>query len=87
MDSLPARLAHATPISVKGTWQRHVPAKHLANALAGRRDRGRERPAPLMVVGADGHFDPAAVRAARKAEMSAPVAASGSRFRLARNPV
>ena len=37
MDSLPARLSHATPIGVEGTWQRHVPAKYLANALADRK--------------------------------------------------
>ena len=41
MDSLPARLAQATPTSVAGTWQRHVPAKYLANALADRSDGRR----------------------------------------------
>src|SRR5262245_39137425 len=40
MDSLPARLAQVTPISVAGTWQRHVPAKYSANALAGRSATG-----------------------------------------------
>ena len=54
MDSLPARLAHATPISLKGTWQRHVPAKYVANALAGRSATGRwgtEGGFPVLYLG------------------------------------
>jgi hypothetical protein len=54
MDSLPARLAQATPISVEGTWQRHIPAKYLANALAGRSATGRwgtEGGFPLLYLG------------------------------------
>jgi RES domain len=36
MDSLPSRLAQATPTSIKGTWQRHVGARFAATGLAGR---------------------------------------------------
>jgi hypothetical protein len=41
MESLPARLAQAKPISVAGTWQRHVPAKFIPSALDGRSASGR----------------------------------------------
>lgn len=54
MDSLPARLAQVTPISVEGTWQRHVPAKYSANALAGRSATGRwgtEGGFPVLYLG------------------------------------
>lgn len=54
MDSLPARLSQATPIGVEGTWQRHVPAKYLANALAGRSATGRwgtEGGFPVLYLG------------------------------------
>jgi hypothetical protein len=41
MDSLPARLAQATPVTVDGTWERHVAAKFLGSALEGRSASGR----------------------------------------------
>jgi hypothetical protein len=54
MDSLPSRLAQATPITVEGTWQRHVAVKHLASALAGRSAMGRwgtEDGFPVLYLG------------------------------------
>src|SRR3954447_20448343 len=41
MDSLPARLAEATPVNINGVWQRHVAAKYLGGALDGRSGTGR----------------------------------------------
>lgn len=54
MDPLPGRLAQVTPISVTGTWQRHVAAKHSASALAGRSATGRwgtEGGFPVLYLG------------------------------------
>ncbi|TQF74116.1 RES domain-containing protein [Rhodococcus spelaei] len=54
MDSLPARLSQATPISVTGTWQRHVPAKFAQAALDGRSAVGRwgtEDSFPVLYLG------------------------------------
>src|ERR1700730_17776158 len=54
MDSLPARLAQATPVAVEGVWQRHVAAKDLVGALHGRVGTGRwgtERGFPVLYLG------------------------------------
>ena len=54
MESLPARLAQASPASVDGTWQRHVPAKFIAGALNGRSATGRwgtENGFPVLYLG------------------------------------
>lgn len=54
MESLPARLAQVTPISVAGTWQRHVPAKFIPSALDGRSASGRwgtENGFPVLYLG------------------------------------
>lgn len=41
MDSLPARLAQATPTSIGGVWERHVAARYANSALDGRAAMGR----------------------------------------------
>jgi RES domain len=54
MESLPARLSQATPIAIAGTWQRHVPAKFIPNALDGRMANGRwgtENGFPVLYLG------------------------------------
>jgi hypothetical protein len=54
VDSLPARLAQATPVSLDGVWQRHVPAKFVAGALEGRTATGRwgtENGFPVLYLG------------------------------------
>lgn len=54
MDSLPARLAQATPITVSGTWQRHAPARFAHAALEGRSAVGRwgtEGSFPVLYLG------------------------------------
>jgi RES domain-containing protein len=54
MDSLPARLAQVTPIAVDGTWQRHVAARFVDAALAGRSANGRwgtEGSYPVLYLG------------------------------------
>jgi hypothetical protein len=54
MDSLPARLAQASPTGVGGTWQRHVAARFADNALAGRSANGRwgtEGSYPVLYLG------------------------------------
>jgi hypothetical protein len=54
MDSLPARLAQATPATVDGTWQRHVAARFAASALSGRSANGRwgtEGSFPVLYLG------------------------------------
>lgn len=54
MDSLPARLAQATTVSVAGTWQRHVAARHANSALDGWAGTGRwgtEDGYPVLYLG------------------------------------
>lgn len=54
MDSLPARLAQATPARVDGTWQRHVAARFADTALMGRAANGRwgtEGGFPVLYLG------------------------------------
>jgi hypothetical protein len=54
MDSLPARLSQATPVSIDGIWQRHVAARFAATALAGRSATGRwgtEGSYPVLYLG------------------------------------
>jgi hypothetical protein len=54
VDSLPARLAQATPSSVDGTWQRHVAARFADTALAGRSAYARwgtEDSYPVLYLG------------------------------------
>lgn len=54
MDSLPARLSQATPVSIDGVWQRHVAARFAATALAGRSAEGRwgtEGGYPVLYLG------------------------------------
>jgi RES domain-containing protein len=54
VDSLPARLAEATPVTVDGTWQRHVSARFLHEALNGRAANGRwgrENGFPVLYLG------------------------------------
>lgn len=54
MDSLPARLAQATPASIEGTWQRHVAARFADTALEGRSANGRwgtEEGFPVIYLG------------------------------------
>ncbi len=41
MNALAARLSTASPVNVAGTWQRHVPAPHVATGLQGRSAVGR----------------------------------------------
>jgi RES domain len=54
MDSLPARLAQASPARVDGTWQRHVAARFADTALMGRSANGRwgtEGGFPVLYLG------------------------------------
>ncbi|MCH9729741.1 MAG: RES domain-containing protein [Actinomycetia bacterium] len=54
MDSLPARLAQATPTAIDGTWQRHVAARFANSGLAGRSGKGRwgtEGSYPVLYLG------------------------------------
>jgi hypothetical protein len=54
MDSLPARLAQASPTGIGGTRQRHVAARFADNALAGRSATGRwgtEGSYPVLYLG------------------------------------
>jgi hypothetical protein len=54
MDSLPARLAQASPIGIDGTWQRHVAVRFADTGLAGRSANGRwgtEGSYPVLYLG------------------------------------
>jgi RES domain-containing protein len=54
VDSLPARLAEATSVSVDGVWQRHVSARFVRDALSGRAGNGRwgtENGFPVLYLG------------------------------------
>lgn len=76
MDSLPARLAQATPAGVDGVWQRHVAARFADAALAGRSADGRwgtEGGYPVLYLGRP--TDSVAVEAYR--HLVDPVATDG----------
>jgi RES domain-containing protein len=54
VNSLPARLADATPVDIDGVWQRHVSARYVADALKGRSANGRwgtENGFPVLYLG------------------------------------
>lgn len=54
MDALPARLAEAPLVSVRGQWQRHVPARYAGEAMNGRAASGRwgvEGSFPVLYLG------------------------------------
>lgn len=57
MPSLANAVAGQDPVSVTGSWQRHLPAGHLPRALEGRATYsrwGRERGFPLLYLGRPG---------------------------------